>query len=402
MTAALSGSGLGLAGSGLGLAGNGLRIVGATVTPIAVADPPLLTALGVHQPYALRSIVQVHTDAGITGISEAYGDDPTLDRLLLAIPAIVGLDAFDTNGLVRRVNAALAGVEADTPTELIGVASVDKAVAATVAAFEVALFDIQGKATGRRVCDLLGGAVRDAVPFSAYLFYKRAGHPGAEPDRFGAALDVDGIVAQARSMVGTYGFGSLKLKGGVFPVDEEIAAIEALSDEFPDHPLRLDPNANWSVATSLRVAHRLAGVLEYLEDPTDGIHGMARVAARTSIPLATNMCVTTFADVPAAVAARAVRIVLSDHHFWGGFRASLDLAAVCTTFGLGLSMHSNTHLGVSLAAMTHLAAAIPSLEYACDTHSPWQIENVIEPGAIAIRDGCVAVPSGPGLGVTLD
>src|SRR5215475_2363511 len=383
-------------------AARGLAVVGVTVTPIAVVDPPLLTALGVHQPYALRSVVQVHTDAGITGLSEAYGDDPTLDRLHLASPAVIGVDAFDINGLVRRVSAALAGIAPDTPTPLVGVASVDKAVAATVAAFEVALYDIQGKATGRRVCDLLGGAVRESVPFSAYLFYKWAGHPGEEPDRFGATLDVDGIVAQAHTLVGTYGFDSLKLKGGVFPADEEIAAIEALRDEFPDHQLRIDPNGNWTTRTSIRVAHRLAGTLEYLEDPTDAIPGMATVAARTSIPLATNMCVTTFADIPEAVATGAVRIVLSDHHFWGGLRASLDLDAVCSTFGLELSMHSNTHLGISFAAMTHLAAAIPTLPYACDTHSPWQIENVIEPNTIAIRDGRVAVPNGPGLGVTLD
>jgi glucarate dehydratase len=249
---------------------------------------------------------------------------------------------------------------------------------------------------------LLGGAVRSAVPFSAYLFYKWAGHPGAEPDRFGAALDPEGIVAQARHLVDTYGFGSLKLKGGVFPPDEEIAAIEALHAEFPSHPLRIDPNANWSIPTSLRVASRLTGVLQYLEDPTDGIAGMAAVAARTPIPLATNMCVTTFTDLPEAVATGAVRIVLADHHFWGGFRASLDLAAVCEAFGLGLSMHSNTHLGISLAAMTHLAAATPLLTYACDTHSPWQTEDVIEPGAIEIRNGAVVVPDGPGLGVTLD
>jgi glucarate dehydratase len=381
---------------------HGLYVVGATVTPIAVVDPPLLNSVGVHQPYALRAVVQVHTDAGITGLAEAYGDDPTLDRLRRVIPGLIGLDVFDIHGLTRRVSTALAGVEADTPTELIGVASVAKAVAATVAAFEVALFDIQGKATGRRVCDLLGGAVRPAVPFSAYLFYKWAGHPGAHADEFGAALDPAGIVAQARRLVETYGFRSLKLKGGVFPPDEEIAAIEALRAEFPDHPLRIDPNANWTVPTSLAVAERLDGVLEYLEDPTDGIAGMASVAAQTPIPLATNMCVTTFADVPPAVATDAVRIILSDHHFWGGFRASLDLAAVCETFGLGLSMHSNTHLGISLAAMTHLAAATPLLTYACDTHSPWQVEDVIEPGSVVIRAGEVTVPEGPGLGVTLD
>ncbi|OLB64960.1 MAG: glucarate dehydratase [Actinobacteria bacterium 13_2_20CM_2_72_6] len=379
-----------------------LRVTGVTITPIAVLDPPLLNSVGVHQPYQLRSIVEVHTDAGITGLAEAYGDDPTLENLHKAAGELTGLDAFDIHGLERRVALALGQVTPDSPTELVGAPSVAKTVASTVSAFEVALFDAQGRALGRRVCDLLGGAVREAVPFSGYLFYKWAGHPGAEPDGYGEALDPAGIVAQAKWLVDTYGFGSLKLKGGVFPPDEEIAAIRALRDAFPDHPLRLDPNANWSVDTSHRVAGELEGVLEYLEDPTPGIPGMAEVAARTSLPLATNMCVTSFDDVPQGIAQGAVQIILSDHHFWGGFRASQKLAGICETFGLGLSMHSNTHLGLSLAAMTHLAAATPNLTYACDTHNPWQAEEVIEPGAVRFVDGTVPVPDGPGLGVTLD
>ncbi len=380
----------------------GPLVTGVTITPIAVADPPLLNSVGVHQAYQLRSVVEVHTDAGITGIAEAYGDDPTLDRLRRAAATLPGLDVFDIHGVAQRVAVALGAVTADTFTELIGYASVAKAVASTVAAFEVAMYDAMGKATGRRVCDLLGGVVREAVPYSAYLFYKWAGHPGQEPDEFGEALDPDGIVRQAKALVDRYGFGSLKLKGGVFPVEEEIAAVRALQAEFPDHPLRLDPNANWTVPTSLYVAAELEGVLEYLEDPTDGIPGMAQVAAGTPIPLATNMCVTSFADIPPAVAQNAVQIVLGDHHFWGGFAASQKLAGICETFGLGMSMHSNTHLGVSLAAMTHLAAATPHLTYACDTHYPWQLEDIVEPGALSFVDGAVPVPDGPGLGVSLD
>src|SRR3989440_2021862 len=378
-----------------------LTVTGVTLTPIAVRDAPLLNSVGVHQPYALRSIVEVHTDAGITGIAEAYGDDPTLANLRAAAAWLGGLDVFDLNGLDRRVAVALGRVAASSPTELVGTPSVAKTIASTVSAFEVALFDAQGKAVGRPVCDLLGGAVRPAVPFSGYLFYKWAGHPGEEPDEFGEALDPDGIVAQAKWLVDRYGFGSLKLKGGVFPPEQEIAAIQALRAAFPDHPLRLDPNANWTVETSHQVARELEGVLEYLEDPTDHIAGMAAVAARTTLPLATNMCGTSFDDVPPAIAQDAVPIIPGDHHFWGGFRASQKLAGICETFGLGMSMHSNTHLGLSLAAMTHLAAATPNLTYACDTHSPWQVEEIIEPGVLSFVDGAVAGPVAPGLGVTL-
>jgi glucarate dehydratase len=383
----------------------GPRVSGVRVTPVAVQDPPLLNSVGVHEPYQLRAVIEVETDAGLVGLAEAYGDDATLGRLLRAAPVLAGLSVFDTNGLAERVTTALGAVAPDTPTVLAGPASVHKAVAAIVAGYEVALLDLQGKATGQRVCDLLGGAVREAVPYSAYLFYRWAQHPadpGYPPDDWGPALDPAGIVAQAQRLVQRYGFGSLKLKGGVFPPAEEIAAIRALRAAFPGHPLRLDPNANWTVPTSLRVAEALAADLEYLEDPTGGIPGMAAVARGCDLPLATNMCVTSFADIPAAVAEGAVQVILSDHHFWGGLRASQALAGICATFGLGLSMHSNTHLGISLAAMTHLAAATPNLTYACDTHSVWQHEDVIEPGALAIRGGVLPVPDGPGLGVSLD
>jgi glucarate dehydratase len=162
--------------------------------------------------------------------------------------------------------------------------------------------------------------------------------------------------------------------------------------------------AVWSVDTAIRVGRELDGVLEYLEDPTTGIEGMARVARSVPMPLATNMCVVSFDDLAPAVRQDAVGVVLSDHHFWGGLRRSARLATICDTFRLGLSMHSNSHLGVSLAAMTHLAAATPNLTYACDTHWPWkdESEDVIAPGTLSFVDGAVAVPTGPGLGVELD
>lgn len=384
------------------------RITGVTITPVAVLDGPLLNASGVHEPYQLRSVIELHTDAGITGLGEAYGDDPALANLRAAAPALTGVEITDFNELDRRVSAALGAASASSPTELVGRFSRAKTVAQAYGAFEVACYDALGKATGLRVCDLLGGAVRDAVPYSAYLFYRWAEHPagsvrpGFEDDDWGAALDPEGIVAQAERMVARYGFGSIKLKGGVFEPEAEAEAMAALREAFPHHPLRLDPNANWSVATSLRIAPRLEGLLEYLEDPTAGNPGMAQVARGTSLPLATNMCVTTFEEVPEAVALGSVSVVLSDHHYWGGFRASQRLSGICDTFGWGVSMHSNTHLGISLAAMTHMAAATPNLTYACDTHSPWQREDLIEPGALVWSGGSLAVPAGPGLGVELD
>ncbi|SCF45755.1 glucarate dehydratase family protein [Micromonospora mirobrigensis] len=387
-----------------------LTVTGIRITPVAFADPPLLNAVGVHEPYALRAVVEVRTDSGITGLGETYADEVHLGKLRRAAAALAGHDVFALNTAFTAVTVALAGDTGGDAHGLTGLITESGTVERVFSPFEVAFLDIQGQALGRPVADLLGGAVRDRVPFSAYLFYKWAHHPAdpdgdraaGEPDEWGEALDPAGIVAQARAMVDRYGFTAIKLKGGVFPPDQEIEAIRALRDEFPTLPLRLDPNAAWTPATSVRVARALEGTLEYLEDPTPGIDGMAEVAREAPMPLATNMCVVDFPHLAPAVAAGAVGVVLSDHHYWGGLHRSRLLAGICGTFGMGLSMHSNSHLGISLAAMVHLAAATPNLSYACDTHWPWKTEDLIVPGALEFRDGSVAVPTTPGLGVTLD
>ncbi len=375
-----------------------VRITGVTITPVAFADPPLLNSVGVHEPFALRAIVEVATDAGLAGLGETYADEQHLAALHAAARAITGADVYHTEEIYRRVQA-IAAPETMIASGLIGHSAATDRV---FSPFEVACLDIQGKAAGRPVADLLGGAARDRVPFSAYLFYKWAGHPGAEPDDWGEALDPDAIVAQAKRMTDAYGFTAIKLKGGVFPPAQEIEAVRALREAFPGHPLRLDPNAAWTPYTSLKVARELDGVLEYLEDPTPGIDGMAAVAGQAPMPLATNMCVVAFAHIPAAVRANAVQVILSDHHYWGGLRRSQALATICETFGIGLSMHSNSHLGISLAAMVHLAAAVPNLSYACDTHWPWKTEDVVAGTPFTFQGGSLAVPQGPGLGVDLD
>ena len=378
------------------------RITNVIVTPVAFRDPALLNAVGVHEPFAIRSIIEVETDSGIVGLAESYGDRGHLTRLHAVAEALRGTNVFATNEMLAVTASTLAGAVGADQHGLTGSISAAGTVLRVFSSFEVAALDIQGKILGQPVSDLLGGAVRASVPYSAYLFYKWAEHPGEAPDEYGEALTPDGIVAQARSFLDTYGFGAIKLKGGVFPPDEEMAAIFALHDAFPGVPLRLDPNTAWSVDTSIHVGQTLDGVLEYLEDPTPGISGMAEVAREVPMPLATNMCVVGFDDIPPAVRERAVGVILSDHHYWGGLEKVRQLAQICDTFDLGLSMHSNSHLGISLAAMTHVAAAVPNLTYALDTHWPWKSEDVIEPGVLTFKDGAVEVPTSPGLGVTLD
>ncbi|MFJ8767296.1 glucarate dehydratase family protein [Streptomyces clavifer] len=376
------------------------------LTPILIADPPLLNTQGVHQPYTPRLIVEVVTRGGVTGIGETYGDGTYLDLAEPLSRALPGRSVSDLNGLFALADEVCgdsrAADERVDAGGLRGVQTADKLRLSVVSGFEVACLDALGKTLGLPVHALLGGKVRDSVEYSGYLFYRWAAHPeGGERDDWGAALDPDGVVAQARRFARDHGFTSFKLKGGVFEPDAEIAAVRALAEAFPGQPLRLDPNGAWSVETSLYVADQLEGVLEYLEDPASGTAAMAEVSAGTGLPLATNMCVTTLAELPEAFARDAVQVLLSDHHYWGGLHRTRELAAICRTFGVGLSMHSNTHLGISLAAMTHVAATVPNLDYACDSHYPWQTEDVITTRH-TFRDGRLAVSDAPGLGVELD
>lgn len=379
-----------------------MKIREVRLTPVAFPDPPLLNAVGVHQPWALRTIVEVDCGDGLVGLGETYGDTPHLAVLRRVVPHLVGLDPFATNEILRVIQVLLGEADAPDLHGLTGLSSPEKTVLRVFSPIEVACLDVQGQVIGRPVHDLLGGRVRDAVPFSAYLFYKYAAHPGQDPDPYGEALTPEQIVAQARLMTQTYGFRSIKLKGGVHPPDLELDAVKALREAFPDHPLRIDPNAAWTVQTSQRIAAEADGLLEYLEDPTPGRAGMAEVAKVARMPLATNMCVVAFEHLPEAIDLGSVHVVLADHHYWGGLRQSARLAGICQTWGIGLSMHSNSHLGISLAAMTHLGAALPELTYAADTHTPWQlgVDVVTEP--LRFADGAVPVPTGPGLGVTLD
>ncbi|MFF4910287.1 enolase C-terminal domain-like protein [Streptomyces sp. NPDC001260] len=338
--------------------------------------------------------MQLVLEDGTVGLGESPGGVARLERLEAAAKVVVGMDVFDTTAVGAAIDAVLLPTVPSSGW--------------TTSAVEVACLDAQGRLLGRPVSDLLGGRVRDSVPFAAYLFYKWAEHPAldgraAVAGDWGEALDPAGIVEQARLMQQRYGFRSFKLKGGVFPPDEEIAAIRAPAEAFPGQPLRLDPNTAWTVETSTYVARQLDGVLEYLEDPAKGIEGMARVAEDSPLPLATNMCVIAWEHLRPAVERNAIQVLLTDHHYWGGLRRTRELAAVCEAFGLAPSMHSNSHLGISLAAMTHVAAAIPNLDHSCDTHYPWNsADDVIRPGVLEFRDGEVAVPEGPGLGVELD
>jgi glucarate dehydratase len=390
-----------------------MKITNMRVTPIAISDPPLLNAAGLHAPFALRTIVEINTDIGLVGLGEIPGASKTLHMLREAVPELVGRDPFQLNQIKQALTARFGD---GGTSEHQGVRPLETArINHIFSAIEVACFDLMGHAIGRPVVDLLGGAVRQTVPYSAYLFFKyqgAGGHWGFDIDpnatgwaaaRQRAALDPAGIVAQARAMVGTFGFESIKLKAGILDPDLEVDAILALRDAFgPNMPLRIDPNGAWSPEVALRCGKRLEGALEYYEDPVRGQAGMADLRHHLSMPFATNMCTTSYNDIPSAIQHHSEDIILTDHHFWGGLRSTLELSRVASTFGRYLSMHSNSHAGISFAAMTQLAAATPNLCYACDTHYPWQTDDLLLGGPVTISNGEVSVSRAPGLGIAIN
>ena len=226
----------------------------------------------------------------------------------------------------------------------------------------------------------------------------------AKDGKFRAVDSPERILERTEELVARHGFRAVKLKGGVYPPLEEMEALRLVRDRFPDAPLVWDPNAAWSVETTVRIGQRLLheGLeLQWLEDPCPELEGMSQARQSVAIPFATNMMVVSQEQIAPAIRMRSVDVILADVHFWGGFRANQKMAAVCEVFRLGLGMHSDRELGISTAAMLHLAAALPQLGYAIDSHYPDQLDDIITDPWV-FHDGHLTVPTAPGLGVELD
>lgn len=359
-----------------------MKIVDMKVRVVAI---PLTCMLrhngGVHPGYFLRTILELVTDEGLVGLGEVGGGDQR-GALLKLKPRIVGLDPFH-----------LELIKLKTLRQIYYLSN-----ARLYAAIEMACLDIQGQALGRPMSDLIGGSVRDRIPMIGYLFWRydrpRGGHDEHPED----------IVDHCQELKETLGINTMKLKTAGFPADVEARAVELCRERMgPDFGLRLDPNGVWSVPTSIRIGQRLEAVnMEYFEDPAWGLEGNAAVRRAIRTPIATNMYPARFDDLGPGIRLGAVDIVLTDLHYWEGPRGVKDLTAVCRTFGLGVAMHSGAEFGIELAAMLHTASTIPEMTFAGDAHYHYLTDDIIEGGLMKYENGAIRVPTGPGLGVTLD
>ena len=363
------------------------RISDLKVTTVTVPlEAPLRHSNGAHWGRFVRTIVEVFTDTGLVGLGEMGGGGESAELTFQALKSyLVGHDPFDLEALRWKIA---------NPT-----ASLYNNRLQLLAALEFACLDIAGKALGVSVSTLLGGRLRDRVPFASYLFYR---YPN-EQTGAGGEETPEQMVAHARDLVERHGFRTHKIKGGVFPPEHDVRVLRALAAAFPDASFRLDPNGMWSVEESIWVASQIADLRnDYLEDPTWGLDGMRRVRARIGIPTATNTVVVNFEQLAQCIRQDAVDVILLDTTFWGGIRPCIKAAATCETFQWGIAVHSSGELGIQLATMLHLGAVLPNLHFAADAHYHHLQDDVIEGGLMRYERGSIAVPDGPGLGVSLD
>ena len=394
------------------------RVAAMRVIPVAGRDSMLLNLSGAHGPFFTRNLVVLTDSAGHTGVGEVPGGESIRRTLEDSRPWVQGRSIGDVRSILNEVRRRFADRDAGGRGEQ----TFDlRTTIHAVTALESALLDLLGQHLGVPVAALLGeGVQRTEVPVLGYLFYvgdrRRTDLPYvAAPDaadawlrlRHEPALTPEAIVRLAESAQARYGFNDFKLKGGVLSGDDEVVAVTALSERFPDARITLDPNGAWPLAEAIRLCRNLRGVLAYAEDPCGAEGGysgrevMAEFRRATGLPTATNMIATDWRELGHAIALHAVDIPLADPHFWT-LQGSVRVAQMCSEWGLTWGSHSNNHFDVSLAMFTQVAAAAPGSITAIDTHWIWQDGQRLTREPYPIVAGKLSLPARPGLGVDLD
>ena len=364
-----------------------MRITDIRATTVTVPlEAPLRHANGCHWGRFVRTIVEVEADNGLIGLGEMGGGGESAEAAVRAMKAyLVGHDPARLEEMRFRIANPTASLY-NNRTQIL-------------AALEFACLDILGQAWGVPVCEILGGRLRNQIPFAAYCFFR---YPNPKTGE-GEVRTTEQVLRHARDLKQRFGFTTHKMKAGMFHPDHELEMYRALAAEFPSDAVRFDPNAVWSTEQAIRFGQAIEGLRnDYLEDPVYGLNGMRRTREKVRVPLATNTVVVNFEQLAANVLDTAVDVILLDTTFWGGIRACVKAAAVCETFQLGVAVHSSGELGIQLATMLHLGAVLPNLSFAADAHYHHLTDDIIEGGLMQYVNGAIRVPDAPGLGVKLN
>ncbi len=394
------------------------RVTDLRVIPVAGRDSMLLNLSGAHGPFFTRNLLLLTDNSGHTGVGEVPGGEKIRQTLEDARQLVVGQSVGEHLRVLQQMQRQFADRDAGGR----GQQTFDlRTTIHAVTAVESALLDLLGQHLDVPVAALLGeGQQRDAVEMLGYLFFvgdksktdlPYASEPEADNDwsrlRHEVAMTPEAVVRLAEAAYERYGFKDFKLKGGALRAQEEIEAVKALHERFPQARVTLDPNGGWLLKDAVRLMRDMRGVVAYAEDPCgaqDGFSGrevMAEFRRATGLPIATNMVATDWRQLTHALSLQSVDIPLADPHFWT-MAGSVRVAQTCRDWGLTWGSHSNNHFDVSLAMFTHVAAAAPGQVTAIDTHWIWQDGQRLTREPLRIEGGLVQVPRKPGLGVEID
>jgi len=373
---------------------------------------------GAHGAFFTRNLLLLTDSAGRTGVGEVPGGEKIRITLEDAAEFMVGQSIGNVQAVLNTMRTRFADRDASGR----GLQTFDlRTTVHAVTAVESALLDLLGQHLNVPVAALLGeGQQRSSVEMLGYLFFigdrRKTDLPyrnesNADNEWFRLrneqAMTPESVVRLAEAARERYGFNDLKLKGGVLRGEDEIEAMTALHERFPQARVTLDPNGGWLLKDAIRLMRDMRGVVAYAEDPCgaeDGFSGrevMAEFRRATGLPTATNMVATDWRQLTHSLSLQSVDIPLADPHFWT-MAGSVRVAQTCRDWGLTWGSHSNNHFDVSLAMFTHVAAAAPGKVTAIDSHWIWQDGQRLTKEPLQIAGGLVQVPKKPGLGVELD
>jgi glucarate dehydratase len=231
-------------------------------------EAPLRHANGCHWGRFVRTVVEVETDDGLIGLGEMGGGGESAETAFRAMKSyLVGRNPArleEMRFLIANPTASLY----NNRTQIL-------------AALEFACLDILGQKWGVSIADILGGRLRERVPFASYLFFRYAN----PKDSAGEVRTIEQLIAHARQLKERFGFTSHKMKGGVFAPEYELACYRAVASALEGDRFRFDPNGVWSTETQSGSASRLKTYEnDYLEDPVFGMAGMRRVREKVRMP----------------------------------------------------------------------------------------------------------------------
>lgn len=341
-----------------------------------------------------RTVVEVETDAGLTGLGETLGYPECFAATARLARGLVGRMAADRHGFRR----AFARGVFDNRQGRIGWAA--------FAGLDLALWDIAARAMDRPLAALLGGAHRRRIPLACPLPAVALDRPASRAEIAATYRDrgrAAALGALAAELAARHGFAAFKYKSAGVDFGWDVAAMAALRGALgPEAAIRFDPNAAWPTARAVALAEALRPhAPEWLEDPCDDREGLWRLRSATGMTVATNMAVIQPDHIAPALRQPCADVWLADLFLWGGVEGWREMAATAALFGVEVALHSLFETGIATAANLHLAAAHPQVRRANDCGAAWLRQDVVAP-PLAVRAGAMDLPEGPGLGVTLD